>query len=1176
MLVKVLKQNLAKVLAKALSAVLEITENDIETRLLAQNGRIRLQNVKIREKKIPVAPHGDGITCFLVIAETSRIHEFHLEWTWAGSSSSLPGDDEEEEEYLFMKEEAGAFIDASCLTLTGVKIDVKFVFEKDDDPNRFNTRTKAPWERDKDDDDNTKPKSFISRLVQEEFGRLKRAAVSNLLDSELLQHLSHDVLDAVSIKVFDLVVEIVAPFTGSSIKLGADYIANISKWKESGPLMQDLSWKLLYVDLHTRHKKRGPLNRSIEWVAVHPIIEPFNYKATIRRRRGTRFRTTHGGFEIIGMGNYADYHANPHYRRGHGIIIHRSDMAVKAFGQVADAFKGHREPDYDKDVYGISEKAPTGVEKWPISARIMILLVCLVATSSALYWLELILRFFGVVIINDNLLKAKRFIGLFLFVVQTILVMKVDLDRSGGKASEMKQKDETCDANLQRQQAFRLPFPFVTVVFPGDTRYTIKDLSLIGRIDFKKVFISAESFSIASGNANGRGLTASMKGVRAIYNHGKLLANIDLIDDLHVPGAIHLLKPIEDAVIIFDGKLTVKLKALHGQILSKDGPDEEIRDEEEIQESIIRAAIQKTEDTINASRKKVKEQMRKQQNEIQKRLDKFRQSKVVPAAAAITDQKGLAELNRFNAEIYELLVKLQVTASMFERIPLQSNRENLRLYRNSFRGKDAVNFVLENQMAENRLEAIKLLKSLEIEFGLFENVTKECRFRDDPHALYRFIPKKNRRFWTKNDLQEAYDWIESFDRAPEPTWIPLPITILALELFLNKIDDDGSDNFVSATRAELYLEPGKLSAALDATIIAGEMKSKMVSCINGRARAIFHPKLPKLIHRLQLSFDSLHVNSEYTIEDWFDHLTFMMDDDDTDPSEDLSTMPASEEEERPKNPLSFPYAYVSDFMLLFSWKGTMISTDEAEMKVDSFVGTDSTTLNNLLKYLIQKVLHHAPYMIFKIKFMGVNVFGSGLAAAVNATAHMVPGGTAMSIGVLAVYDAVCGVLDAGKEARQDPTGKHQWGDFGRGLFCAAGGLAREGAALRGKTDEDFFDDDDKVKIDPLDFAFGAVHQTINYTKENKARFAGAYVGGAVTVAGTVFLGPWGIVLGAVAGAGTEAAVNLVDKNEPQIRAFGKKWIPIPMLWKKEEDDGGANSGDNNDNGETSDHSDHGW
>lgn len=84
---------------------------------------------------------------------------------------------------------------------------------------------------------------------------------------------------------------------------------------------------------------------------------------------------------------------------------------------------------------------------------------------------------------------------------------------------------------------------------------------------------------------------------------------------------------------------------------------------------------------------------------------------------------------------------------------------------------------------------------------------------------------------------------------------------------------------------------------------------------------------------------------------------------------------------------------------------------------------------------------------------------------------------------------------------------------------------------RGKTADDFYDEDDKVRIDPADFAVGATSKAGKYLYKNKGRFAGAAVAGTTMVAATVVLGPWaGITLGLLAGQVTEFGMNKVESS----------------------------------------------
>jgi hypothetical protein len=604
---------------------------------------------------------------------------------------------------------------------------------------------------------------------------------------------------------------------------------------------------------------------------------------------------------------------------------------------------------------------------------------------------------------------------------------------------------------------------YVSVIGTQGMRITLSKLSVLGRVDGSLINVAANGFDVESTSSQ-RGPKVSASGIRACGKSGLALLNIDVIDDLFIPDVAQLYKPLPNTVIRFEkGTLTVKLKASEVSLLKAQVPS-------------------------RSEGKKNK-----------------------PKELAMTVDLGPIR-RRVNAEIRQEIIKLRVIAMMFETIPVQKNRQNLRLWPNTFRGKDAVDFVLDCKIAETRQNAVKILKDMQIEFNLFQHVTREHQFRDKEDYLFRFVDIPKRRSWLEG-LLPLLSNTEEYDAASESSQLPFPVVVNIKKVTVRNAEDEEIMLVIQDT--ELFATPGKVSQVVDCTAFIGHLQHQMIEVDNARIHALVHPDLPKEIHRLQVSVDYLRASPEHSAEDWYDKLGFVR-----------------KEDSSQKVLYSLPFVYIAPFKLHLSWKGVLIGTKESSLNVDLFVGSQKTTSNDLIQHLVMVVLGRAPGILANVSILGINVVEStGMATTMNVATRLIPFGQYAGIGALAAYDGVTGALDAGKSARNDPNDKYKPGDFIRGVLYSARAAGRAGARRRGKSHDDFYDEDDQVVLDPVDFALGTGEGVATYAYSNKARFAGATVAGATMVATTVVAGPiGGIFIGVVAGAGTEWFVGKFEDH----------------------------------------------
>ena len=232
------------------------------------------------------------------------------------------------------------------------------------------------------------------------------------------------------------------------------------------------------------------------------------------------------------------------------------------------------------------------------------------------------------------------------------------------------------------------------------------------------------------------------------------------------------------------------------------------------------------------------------------------------------------------------------------------------------------------------------------------------------------------------------------------------------------------------------------------------------------------------------------------------------------------------------DPFFLPHMYIAPFNFELSWKGVILAAKPTSIHIDAFTGDEHTTSNDLISYIVMRVLSRAPGLLANLRVLGVNVMEkSGVASALTFGTKVIPFGEYLSLGGMAIYDGVTMALDNGKYSRNDAGGNFKPGDFVRGVIYSADEAARYGAKARGKVNDIYYDDEDEVKLDPLDFAIGATQGTAKYVYENKARFAGATVASASFVALTVATGPiFGLLLGVVCGVVAEKGIEALEKK----------------------------------------------
>lgn len=95
--------------------------------------------------------------------------------------------------------------------------------------------------------------------------------------------------------------------------------------------------------------------------------------------------------------------------------------------------------------------------------------------------------------------------------------------------------------------------------------------------------------------------------------------------------------------------------------------------------------------------------------------------------------------------------RLLEMAKLFEAgIDVKDHRHRMRVFHNSFEGKEAVNFLVKSGMATSRNEAVQIGRAFAKEFNLIEHVTRDHLFSDEP-LYFRFLSLGQRKAWFEDE-----------------------------------------------------------------------------------------------------------------------------------------------------------------------------------------------------------------------------------------------------------------------------------------------------------------------------------------------------------------------------------------------------------------------------------------
>jgi hypothetical protein len=254
---------------------------------------------------------------------------------------------------------------------------------------------------------------------------------------------------------------------------------------------------------------------------------------------------------------------------------------------------------------------------------------------------------------------------------------------------------------------FRLPMSFVTINTGNGIRVDFANVSILGRLDFSLLNLSVDSIDVASHvRKSATDLRIEGNGLRIAWNEDGFLVNLDSIHNMYIPGYVQITEPVLGTVVrLRECRLFVKLNSIVGVKLKthKSAPIELV-------DETIKEHPRKTKKTKQTKNRKTNALAKKKQKEKGKHPDRFS-----PGLIPSEDKDKIRRL------IYDDIVMGlnhgRVTALKFKQMPVKLHVQNLRPYRNSFRGSEAVDYMMKIDPALSRTEAIEALRQLQVDLS---------------------------------------------------------------------------------------------------------------------------------------------------------------------------------------------------------------------------------------------------------------------------------------------------------------------------------------------------------------------------------------------------------------------------------------------------------------------------
>lgn len=250
------------------------------------------------------------------------------------------------------------------------------------------------------------------------------------------------------------------------------------------------------------------------------------------------------------------------------------------------------------------------------------------------------------------------------------------------------------------------------------------------------------------------------------------------------------------------------------------------------------------------------------------------------------------------------------------------------------------------------------------------------------------------------------------------------------------------------------------------TISVDELDHDMVRLQEAHFKSIFVLSDWDPVSSFHFGAKAIYVAAGYSLGDW------------------KSLLPEKKVNQIEKKPLRLPFANVDKLKVVAMVKG-VIGVNDTVINADPFVGTETTTTDDIVRFYSAKVTSQIPGMIGNVQILGTNVEDQVVSNYGGALLGNLVGGAGVG-GLISVaaFDGVRNTIKAGKVARGvEETDDWRFSDIARGLQHAATRATQEGAAWRGK--------DEDEEGDVIDWAVGATSDATKYADKNKGRLAGA-------------------------------------------------------------------------------------
>ncbi|KAL3921567.1 MAG: hypothetical protein SGILL_002680 [Bacillariaceae sp.] len=1086
------KEICAELLKNALARYLVIDGENVATKLLSEDdGHVSFSNVKLVPRKIEWSVTQDGHKIFLLIE--GEISKLTIGWKWAS---------------FLMFEDASIQLDG--LKLSGrilVEEQVDKNFDKRDEPiHQSNGSTGTDSTR--HDNPKLHKKSFLDSL-QSEYDSYIDSLKDIIPTSTMLHRVRYHIMNILSVTLTD--VEFVLNYLEEERKLGKPSFQLIFGMKlfEFLPLapgstngkrrfstvethrLVHVGIEAFYMDVVVpeEHETGSQWNRM-------PVFEPpFTYAAMVRRIYGMRFVDNFYGFEVLGMPTENEK-ASIRYNENHGITVNLRGKQMQAINDVRELLFGETAEEQDcpadppNDLikstrnFGGNTAEPKLTTRLSKILRRSLYFAMAVSTWIVYRKVRTIAAFdlFHVMnFVEETGLDERWVQRLWLLYHFWVALTFTAIIVYGRKLLDVLNKPTglgwlqgTDEEELHKNPAvLRLPMAFLTVYAPGDLRVDLTEVSFVGRFDFSVLNLSAESVRIVSTDdvTTRKDFRVEGKDLRMLVNAKGMLLNLDAIHEMLIPEKLRITEPLEGTVVrLENGILKVKLNSIVGVKLNRPP----------------------------TGAPKQKEKKGKRKKKLKLKVDKSKISKTSLSSRqsssngeSQTEQQATGSVHPLQVDRKDFIrekirfdyrtevLNFKAMARKLEQIPVKTHVHNLRLYKDTFRGSQAVDWILDRiGFVRTRIAAVELARQMQTDFT---------------------------------------DEFEKDERA-----FPFQITLTVKDILLR---DDRGDWLATLQTGFLYIKPCPYVGAFDTVISFDYVGTEVFLAGNARIHGYLHPELPHEVHHLQFSVDFLRATKGYSAENWLRSLGFEGTDDFSQ-EEDV--------DEDADGGYALPYVYVAPFSLNLVLKGflSMNSSKARSIRVEEFFGTEKTTSNNLIIYFLTVVLARTPGLIGDVNVMGLNVTEvAGVGTGMTIGATLIPGGQYIALAFIAGADMVRGAIAAGKESRGKPDDRFRPGDIARGIAYMTKEVNRKGAVRRGKSYHDFYNDEDRVNFDPADFAVGAAEETGKYLDHNKARFVGVTVGCMTTVALGVVLTPWiGLGAGVLLGQGTTVLMNFTEKK----------------------------------------------